>query len=248
MRQLWRRYAGRYDALTWRERAMVLVAVLALIVVSAYVIVLEPTLARQRAAQRRLDQHQVELGNLRAQLKMIEEQAKDPDAANRRQLEVTRRRIAEIDERLRRMESTLVSSQRMAALLEEMLRRNHALELVSLRNLPATSLLQSKDGAAGKELNDTQARMATQLRGDDNTAQQDPQKALAAQDGLLFKHGVEVTVAGSYGDLLGYLAQLEHMPQRLLWSSVRLTVEEYPRARLTFVVYTLSLDKAWLTV
>ncbi|MFZ5510121.1 MAG: type II secretion system protein GspM [Pseudomonadota bacterium] len=247
MKQLWQRYAGRYDALTRRERAMVLVAVLALIVVSAYVITLEPALARQGAAQRQIDQHQAELGNLRAQLKTIQEQARDPDVANRRQLEVARRHIAEIDERLRRMETTLVPPQRMAALLEEMLRRNHALELVSLRNLPATGLLQSKDGAATKEPG-TSLALPAQAHGGDNGAQQDPEKVLAAYDGLLFKHGVEVTVTGGYGELLAYLAELEHMPQRMLWSSVKLTVEEYPRARLTFVVYTLSLDKAWLTV
>jgi len=47
---------------------------------------------------------------------------------------------------------------------------------------------------------------------------------------------------------MNYLADLEKMPQRMLWSSVKLTVEEYPRARMTFVVYTLSLDKAWLVV
>ncbi|MEW5888819.1 MAG: type II secretion system protein GspM [Pseudomonadota bacterium] len=236
MKQLWQRHADRYDALTRRERLMVLVAVLAVIVVTAYVIALEPAVARQRAARRLLDQHQAELRNLREQLRTTQAQVKDPDAANRRQLEMIRHRMAEIDERLRRMESTLVSPERMAALLEEVLRRNRNLELISLRNLPATGLLRGEDGiAAGSSRDDKDGRPG-------------PAPGTAAHDGVLFRHGVEITVAGSYADLLAYLAELERMPQRLLWSSLKLTVEEHPRVRLTFIVHTLSPDKAWLTV
>jgi hypothetical protein len=67
-------------------------------------------------------------------------------------------------------------------------------------------------------------------------------------EGPIYKHGVEIVVSGSYGDLMAYLTELEQLPQKMLWNSVKLTVEEYPRARMTITVYTLSLDRAWLTV
>ena len=38
------------------------------------------------------------------------------------------------------------------------------------------------------------------------------------------------------------------MPQRLMWNSVSLTVEKYPRNIMVLRVYTLSLDRSWLTV
>jgi MSHA biogenesis protein MshJ len=47
---------------------------------------------------------------------------------------------------------------------------------------------------------------------------------------------------------VNYLAELERMPQRVMWNSVSLTVEKYPRNVLVLRVYTLSLDKNWLVV
>lgn len=64
----------------------------------------------------------------------------------------------------------------------------------------------------------------------------------------IYRHGVEIRLAGNYLDLLGYLSDLESSPERLLWDGVTLTVETYPRSVLTLRVYTLSLDKAWLVL
>lgn len=64
----------------------------------------------------------------------------------------------------------------------------------------------------------------------------------------LYRHGIEIRLAGSYGDLLGYLADLETAPERLLWEGAELKVDVYPRSILTLRVYTLSLDKAWLVL
>jgi hypothetical protein len=45
-----------------------------------------------------------------------------------------------------------------------------------------------------------------------------------------------------------YLSELERMPQRMMWNSVSLTVEKYPRNVMVLRVYTLSLDRNWLVV
>jgi len=64
----------------------------------------------------------------------------------------------------------------------------------------------------------------------------------------VYRHGIEVRLAGSYADLLGYLSDLEATPERLLWEGASLSVDAYPRSVLTLRVYTLSLDKAWLVL
>jgi MSHA biogenesis protein MshJ len=64
----------------------------------------------------------------------------------------------------------------------------------------------------------------------------------------IFKHSVEITIGGSYNDLLAYLSDLENIPQRLLWNSVELNTENYPRNKMTIVVYTLSFDRNWLSI
>lgn len=64
----------------------------------------------------------------------------------------------------------------------------------------------------------------------------------------LYKHGVEIRLEGSYGELAAYLERLEKSRMKLLWSSVALTADKHPRLVLTLTVYSLSLDKTWLVV
>lgn len=79
-----------------------------------------------------------------------------------------------------------------------------------------------------------------------------PVTDLAATQGpagrRVFRHGVELTLAGSYLDLYAYLSTLEGLPAQLYWGRVELSVAEYPVATLKITVYTLSLDQAWLVV
>lgn len=64
----------------------------------------------------------------------------------------------------------------------------------------------------------------------------------------VFRHGVELTLAGGYLDLHAYLAALEGLPTQLYWGRAEMSVSEYPVATLKITVFTLSLDQAWLVV
>lgn len=79
-----------------------------------------------------------------------------------------------------------------------------------------------------------------------------PVTDLAATQGQagqrVFRHGVELTLAGSYLDLYAYLSALEGLPTQLYWGRAEMSVAEYPTATLKLTVYTLSFDQAWLVV
>jgi MSHA biogenesis protein MshJ len=64
----------------------------------------------------------------------------------------------------------------------------------------------------------------------------------------VYKHGIELTLRGSYLDLLDYLARLEKLPVQMFWARARMDASDYPRVRLTVTVYTLSLDRDWMVV
>lgn len=64
----------------------------------------------------------------------------------------------------------------------------------------------------------------------------------------IHRHSVELTVAGSYGDLLAYLHTLEASPQRLLWGSLQLKVEQHPQVVLTLRLHTLSTAAGWVEI
>ena len=64
----------------------------------------------------------------------------------------------------------------------------------------------------------------------------------------MYKHGVQITVRGSYADLLQYLTALEKLPTRMFWGVAKMKVVQHPSVELTLTLYTLSLDKTWLQV
>jgi MSHA biogenesis protein MshJ len=74
-----------------------------------------------------------------------------------------------------------------------------------------------------------------------------PQRAGATPSGM-FRHGMELTVRGTYGDLYDYLRMLEQLPSQLYWARAELTVAEHPQLTLKLTVHTISFERAWLVV
>jgi len=74
-----------------------------------------------------------------------------------------------------------------------------------------------------------------------------PVRAGAGETGL-YRHGVELSVKGSYFDLLRYLEELEKRGQALLWGTVELRVEQYPEVRLRLVLHSLSRSASLLSI
>lgn len=226
MKELWGKYASRFDGLGFRERALVVAAALMGILLLGHVLFVEPQLARQAFLSKQLAKQQNDLKQIQEQMRLAESRLRDPDADNRDALERLRANLSELEGRLRDFEKILVPPDKVAVLLEELLSRNRGVKLVSLRTLPVGSLIERKE-----------AVKAAEDAGEDTGRQ-----------GALYKHGVEITLEGSYPELLEYVSQIERLSGQLLWSRMTLAVDEHPRARLTLTVYTVSLDKTWLTV
>jgi MSHA biogenesis protein MshJ len=68
-----------------------------------------------------------------------------------------------------------------------------------------------------------------------------------AQGGM-YRHGLELTVRGTYRELYDYLHALENLPHQLYWGRAELTVDAHPFLTLKLTVHTLSFDRAWLIV
>jgi len=65
-------------------------------------------------------------------------------------------------------------------------------------------------------------------------------------DVILYRHGLEIEVEGSYLDALAYLEEIEALPWRFYWQFLELDVLEYPTNRIRIEVSTLSLDEEWI--
>lgn len=246
MKQKWLELAARFDALGRRERIMAALGLLLGCGFLGYSLLIEPQLIRQTALTKRIAQMTSELTATEAQLVVVQAKLKDPDAINRAALQQGRKELAALDTKLRGLENSMVPPEKMQAFLESLLSKNRNLELLALRTLPPTTLIERVAGAP--EGAGSGAAVVLPKEGARKGEKASDTKPVAAVAPNIYKHGVEIRIAGRYNDLLQYLAEIERMPQRIMWNRLALVAEQYPRNVLTLTVYTLSLDKQWLVV
>ena len=235
MKRLWDLYVERVDAASLRERVMIFAAAAVVLVALLNALLIEPELARQRRLSRELGQRQTEIKALQAQVeKLARAQQTDPEGADRRRLDETRKRIAEAEARLLQEQRKFAPPEQIGAILEEMLSRNRRLALVDMRTLPVAAAL-----GPGAE------KPAEKPAAADKPGAAKP---LPSGQGQIYRHGVELTVTGAYLDLLAYLKDLEKLPSQMYWGRLDLKVDKSPQVTLKLSVYTLSLDPTWLRV
>lgn len=231
----WSKWAANFAARNSRERVVVAAALVFGGSLLLFSFGLEPLLLKARNASRAEAAARTELTLQQAQLAAIRAQAADPDAVNRRRLAQARQELGAVGRRLVEFEAGMVPPAKMQMFLERLLVRNQSIELLGLKTLPVT-LVGVPPPA--------QAAQATASAGPKPV----PGAAETAKAEGIYQHGIEIRLAGNYNDLLTYLAEVERMPQRLMWNSLSFTVEKYPRNIMVVRVFTLSLDRNWLTV
>ena len=213
----WKAWAARVDDMSLRERAMLFGSAALVVVVLAYVTLIDRALVKQKQLVERVTRDQTQLKAVRAQIESIVKEnqgaARNPDEAAIAELE---RRITETEKAFAAKQRAFIAPEQLPQLLREILGRSPQLRLESLRLLAGAPV--RTPGAA--------------------PAQARPQAEEGA--GGVYRHGVEVILTGSYPDLVQYLADLEKLPATLLWGRIELQVDRYPEVRLSLVVYTLS--------
>jgi MSHA biogenesis protein MshJ len=236
MKRYWQLLAANIDARPMLHRALIFAVTLLVLVLLLDSALLSPVRVKQKALAQQAAERQAKLSETQAQVQtLLAAQKNDPNIQNRARLEQLVKQLAKVNEQLQEMQKGLVQPDRMAAALEDILRQNKGLQLVSLKTLPVRNLKDADvDAPVQPQPAQTGASSDAQRKGQGETA--------------LFKHGVELTVQGSYPDMLHYLAQLEKLPWNMFWRRAELKVETYPVATLKLTLYTVSLDRAWLSL
>jgi MSHA biogenesis protein MshJ len=244
MKAQWQAWSAKFAALSRREQIIVAAAAVFGIGFLGFNFGVDPFLLKARLASKAISRAQADIAPLQLQTAILSGQNIDPDAANRARLEQIRKELAKVSERLATFESGMVPPQRMQSFLENLLAKNQRLELLALKTLPAIPV-----GAAADPKPLAAMTQAAEVAKRPGTALVPPAASVAAAPANgIYQHGIELKIAGSYNDLLNYLAELERMPQRVMWNSVKFEVKQHPRNEMTLVVYTLSLDRNWLVV
>lgn len=228
MKARWLALAARIDRLTLRQRVGVFAASATVLLYLFYMLAFEPLLHEQARLKATIVSQRTAMAGVDTQITtLVDAYSRDPDAANRTRLDSARQEARTLGDSLTAMQQGLVAPEQMAPLLQTILRANGRLQLVALTTLPVTPV----GGPPTTQV------IAPETK---------PTIAAPAMAGLLYRHGVQVTVRGSYFDMVDYMAALEGLPTQLFWGAAQFQVEEYPRAQLTLTLYTLSLDSKWM--
>lgn len=222
----WHKLTERYAAMSRREQLLIAVAALAAVFFVPLTVWVDPPAKRATALAAQLATQQTELAALQAQIAGLKTRLVDPDAASRKALAELQAELATVDKEIGNLDDQLVPPQKMGKVLQMVLARHRGLSLVSLRSQTPEPLLLPPD-----EKLSAAERLAQVVRQEN-----------------LWRHGLEIRVAGGYADLLTYVAELERAPQRLLWGGMTLKVTAWPKSELTLTVYTLSRERDWLAV
>jgi MSHA biogenesis protein MshJ len=227
----WRALQRRFDQCAERERLLMIGAALALTLMLANWLWLSPALTAFTQARAEQTTAAAALAILQADVLALQHMGSTQTRTQQADLTRLRQRVRDGDDALRRHEDTLVGPDHMVGLLEQLLARQGQVRVRAMRSLGRADLLNpsTPDKAQGAL---AAAGAAT---------------ADAAAPSL-YRHGVELVLEGGFADLLQYLRAVEALPQRVLWGSVSLKVEQHPKSVLTLRIYTISRDRHWLEI
>lgn len=240
MKQQWQQFALKFDALSVRERIMVFGASAVLMIFMVVYLFVDPLLTRRKALADTIAQRQQAVAAIDVEMaQRMAAHAGDPNQQDRIRLERIRQEVQQMRQALQSTQNGLVAPERIVPMLQQLLKQQANLRLVSLATLPSGAM-----GQGGHVATKAAASAPAVVPAGQSPADSEPVKAPA----VLYRHGVEIVLRGNYLDMVNYMDAVEAMPAHVFWGKVNMQVEQYPNATLSLTLYTLSLDEKWISL
>lgn len=213
------------DARTRRERLLLAAAVVVIVALLWDVTLRAPLAERHAAAAQRVERLDAGITGLEASTRQLRDEL-DGVTGGGGVLEELRARLARIDDRLAERTLRVISPAQMVAVLRDVLAAEGSLTLVALRNEGAEPVIAEDRPVLSGDGADVEAREVPRV----------------------YRHRVELVVRGEYFALLEYLKRLEGLRWEFQWDALRIETQDYPMARATVSLSTLSLAEDWIGV
>ena len=209
---------GRLEALSLRERAMVMVGIPLLLVVAGEFLVFGPARDQAADARKQADREETEIKALSTVL--AERPAVAPLPAADQLLRQRNELRGQLDA-AHAIVATVKQTVDWGTVVRATVTGTPGLTLTQLKTMPAELVYSPttvKPAAPG-------ASAATFVLAGGET---------------VYRHRAELTVSGNFGTVLGYLQTLQRVPGDLHWNRLQLSVAAYPQASVQLTLYTLS--------
>ena len=213
----------KIDAMTMRERLLILVALIVAIHQAWDSLVWRPMVQQQDVLYAQEEQITRDIQSIQVTLNGLANQAKiDPNKAIKEQIANLDSQIGAVETYIQNETSSLMKPPEMAKLLKSILDNQQGLRLINLEKKEAVALLQPEIDEATKKPIPVEYQ--------------------------IYRHGFSVQFRGNYLATLSYLKALEEQDDKFFWDSIEYDANEYPAGVVTINLYTLSLSEGWIGV
>lgn len=223
VRNPWRMFVGWFEALQLRERALIAVATLAIILMAFNSLVLQRLEARKRALSLQLADIVAQVQGAAGDVSGITGPDQEAARASARARALSAS-LAQATASLQSQSAGLIPPERMTQVIHDVLSRQRGVELISLRSLPPHALLESPAAASAGN----------------------PAGTVPMPDQGPYVHTVVLVLQGRYLDVLAYLQALESLPWHFYWQGLQLDATHYPVSRVSVTLGTVSMSKEWI--
>lgn len=205
-----------FNKLTLRERVIIFGALFICIISISYFWMLDPANLKQMKAEKKLQKSYQQENKLDREIVAIELLLqKDPLKEINNQLAFSTQTLFRLDKQLDHKLVKFIHAQKMPQALATVLSKSPGITVSSLISLPVKTF-NSKVITEG-----------------------DKEKSKSTQNHF-YKHSFEMQLVGDYNAIYTYLQQLEDVQEKFYWHSLTYKVENYPLAKVTIQIYTLS--------
>jgi MSHA biogenesis protein MshJ len=243
VKQTLQQWKDRYDALSLRERGLVMLGVLALTHTLWNLGPMRLLHKQQNKLLTEIQQSQKNIRDIDSRIQMISaEFAPGGESAALTRIKSLKSEIQRINQVKKDVTVGFIRPRQMVEVLKGLLNKEPGLKLVSFKSLDAEPLFANKEGD-GKNVANSRAAASTPTA----KPSTDGQPVMQSYPEV-YKHGVVIQFQGDYQSTVEYLQSLESLPWKFYWDGMAYEVQEYPKALITINVFTLSLEKGWIGV
>ena len=248
MSTLWRNYNEKFQDISQREQMLILLTgVVAITFVLYSVFIDENTLLSDSYAK---DIKQIE-SNIKAKQQTLNifEQAllEDPNQAVNGEIIQYENKLEQIDTALLSLTSDLIDPIQMRYALIELLKLQKGVSLLAFDAIPAHPVSLNNE-LYNTEPDEPLTAVAQSTFSGNITTENEEEAPNEPPSLVLYKHGIKLTLSGSYFQLRDYLSQLEELKWTFFWQEFDYKLKEHPQSVLEVELYSLSTKQEFIGV
>ncbi len=211
----------RFNNFAIREKLLILMALVIAFYSAWHTLLYDYVLATDEEVSKQAQQIKQQINLLEGQIDTISEVlGRDPTFVLQQQARELRRKNKELSKEIYENTKKMVSPKDMNKVLSHLIQKSEGLTVVNIESL------QTKPLFAAKSIEENGKPRQLQV----------------------FNHGLRIEMLGDYFDTLQFLKELEKQNLNVMWDELDYEVKKYPKANITIVLHTLSLDEGWIDV